>query len=393
MWGVLSALGSLRRERNVENSESREHGRLVGWASRLNHGKGEPGLKQYWAGLVLDSRKTPRWSVVEPDGPSEGKRMGMGPGCHGWSLCIGTRGHAGWAQLLLQPHILIWTWLSRAPGAGPNVFPSILLTGSSWRASPHPHPAPALPLSSPLWTEPPLSCCLPATYPADMGTAGAMQLCWVILGFLLFRGHNSQPTMTQTSSSQGGLGGLSLTTEPVSSNPGYIPSSEANRPSHLSSTGTPDTFQTVPPNSTTMSLSMREDATILPSPTSETVLTVAAFGMESGGEPTLARGRQAESSPVQQRSGTHFAPGACLHSVISFIVILVVVVIILVGVVSLRFKCRKSKESEDPQKPGSSGLSESCSTANGEKDSITLISMKNINMNNGKQGLSAEKVL
>lgn len=210
MWGVLSALGSLRRERNVENSESREHGRLVGWASRLNHGKGEPGLKQYWAGLVLDSRKTPRWSVVEPDGPSEGKRMGMGPGCHGWSLCIGTRGHAGWAQLLLQPHILIWTWLSRAPGAGPNVFPSILLTGSSWRASPHPHPAPALPLSSPLWTEPPLSCCLPATYPADMGTAGAMQLCWVILGFLLFRGKRCLPLSHGNSSPQLAILGIGL---------------------------------------------------------------------------------------------------------------------------------------------------------------------------------------
>ncbi|XP_072866752.1 endothelial cell-specific chemotaxis regulator isoform X4 [Chlorocebus sabaeus] len=141
-----------------------------------------------------------------------------------------------------------------------------------------------------------------------MGTARAMQLCWVILGFLLFRGHSSQLTTTQTSSSQGGLGSLSPTTEPVSSNPGYIPSSEVNSPSHLASTGTPgemgfyhfgqaglklltssdppvsaaqDTFQNVPPNSTTMSLSMREDATILPSPTSETVLTVAAFG-ESG---------------------------------------------------------------------------------------------------------------
>ncbi|XP_024103306.2 endothelial cell-specific chemotaxis regulator isoform X4 [Pongo abelii] len=220
--------------------------------------------------------------------PSEGKRMGMGPGCH----------------------------------------------GSSWRASPHPHPAPALPLSSPLWTEPPLSCCLPATYPADVGTAGAMQLCWVILGFLLFQGHNSQPATTQTSSSQGGLGSLSLTTEPVSSNPGYIPSSEANSPSHLSNTGTP-----------------------------------------GAGVPSSGR------------------DGGTSRGVISFIVILVVVVIVLVGVVSLRFKCRKSKESEDPQKPGSSGLSESCSTANGEKDSITLISMKNINMNNGKQSLSAEKVL
>uniref|UniRef100_A0A2K5F569 Endothelial cell surface expressed chemotaxis and apoptosis regulator n=1 Tax=Aotus nancymaae TaxID=37293 RepID=A0A2K5F569_AOTNA len=204
-----------------------------------------------------------------------------------------------------------------------------------------------------------------------MGTAGATQLCWAILGFLLLRGHNSQPTATQTSSSQGGFGSLSLTTEPVSPNPGYIPSSEANSPSHVPSADTPgagvpsrrgggtngDTSQNVPPNSTTVSLSTREDVTILPKPTSETVLTVAAFG------------------------------------VISFIVILVVVVIILVAVVSLRFKCRKSKESEDPQKPGSSGLSESCSTANGEKDSITLISMKNINMNNGKQSLSAEKVL
>ncbi|XP_012328985.2 endothelial cell-specific chemotaxis regulator isoform X3 [Aotus nancymaae] len=236
-----------------------------------------------------------------------------------------------------------------------------------------------------------------------MGTAGATQLCWAILGFLLLRGHNSQPTATQTSSSQGGFSSLSLTTEPVSPNPGYIPSSEANSPSHVPSADTPaapkkaaqvpvaaskpmmpragtadglsptwlgvtwakpqmhtsglDTSQNVPPNSTTVSLSTREDVTILPKPTSETVLTVAAFG------------------------------------VISFIVILVVVVIILVAVVSLRFKCRKSKESEDPQKPGSSGLSESCSTANGEKDSITLISMKNINMNNGKQSLSAEKVL
>ncbi|XP_073077872.1 endothelial cell-specific chemotaxis regulator isoform X5 [Manis javanica] len=140
---------------------------------------------------------------------------------------------------------------------------------------------------------------------AAMGTGRAVQLCWAILGFLLLR----------------------------------------------------DTFQNVTPNSATMSLRTREDPAILPSPTSETVLTVAAFG------------------------------------VISFIAILVVVVIVLVSVVSLRFKCRKNKESEDPQKPGSSGVSESCSTANGEKDSITLISMKNINMNNSKGCPTAEKVL
>uniref|UniRef100_A0A8C0AB57 Endothelial cell surface expressed chemotaxis and apoptosis regulator n=1 Tax=Bos mutus grunniens TaxID=30521 RepID=A0A8C0AB57_BOSMU len=118
-----------------------------------------------------------------------------------------------------------------------------------------------------------------------------------------------------------------------------------------------DTSHNVTSTSPNMSFRTTADSTVPPSPTSETVLTVAAFG------------------------------------VISFIAILVVVVIVLVSVVSLRFKCRKNKESEDPQKPGSSGLSESGSTANGEKESITLISMKNINMNNSKGCPSAEKVL
>uniref|UniRef100_A0A9L0RS07 Endothelial cell surface expressed chemotaxis and apoptosis regulator n=2 Tax=Equus TaxID=9789 RepID=A0A9L0RS07_HORSE len=203
-----------------------------------------------------------------------------------------------------------------------------------------------------------------------MRTVGATQLCWVILGVLLLQGHNAQSTTTQDSSLRGNL---NLTTEPTSPNTGDSPSSEASSPSPPSSTSTPgtsvpssgsssgsttgDMSQNITPKSDNTSLRTGEDSTILPSPTSETVLTVAAFG------------------------------------VISFIVILVVVVIVLVSVVSLRFKCRKNKESEDPQKPGTSGLSESCSTANGEKDSITLISMKNINMNNSKGCPSAEKVL
>ncbi|XP_077625075.1 endothelial cell-specific chemotaxis regulator isoform X1 [Crocuta crocuta] len=209
-----------------------------------------------------------------------------------------------------------------------------------------------------------------------MGTVRATQLCWTILSFLLLQGHHSQPTP----SLQGAFGSQSLTTEPLSSNTaapekvsqvleaanksGTQNTSTVDGHSHFLNGSQTQTYtsgldisQNVPPISTTVSLRTREDSTILPSPTSETVLTVAAFG------------------------------------VISFIVILVVVVIILVSVVSLRFKCRKNKESEDPQKPGSSGLSESCSTANGEKDSITLISMKNINMNNSKGCPTAEKVL
>ncbi|XP_059554544.1 endothelial cell-specific chemotaxis regulator isoform X3 [Myotis daubentonii] len=177
-----------------------------------------------------------------------------------------------------------------------------------------------------------------------MGAAGATQLCWVILSFLLLRAASEKASRVPT-----------VPSKPVmprsSTMDGHSPSQPQEHTSGF------DTSQNVTSKLATTSPRTREDPTILPSPMSEQVLTVAAFG------------------------------------VISFIVILVVVVIILVSVVSLRFKCQKNKESEDPQKPGSSGLSESCSAANGEKDSITLISMKNINMNNSKGCRSAEKVL
>ncbi|XP_005382128.2 PREDICTED: endothelial cell-specific chemotaxis regulator isoform X2 [Chinchilla lanigera] len=233
-----------------------------------------------------------------------------------------------------------------------------------------------------------------------MGTGRAARLRWAILGLLMLRGHSSQRMPAQTP--QGTLSNQNLATEPTSPTPGNKSSPEPGSPKLLpistsapapaqkaspgpllsSKAGTPrvstedghnlsllgqtqlhkstpelESSQNATPNAITMSLRTRGDVTVLPSPTSETILTVAAFG------------------------------------VISFIVILVVVVLVLVGVVSLRFKCRKNKDSEDPQKPGSLGLSESCSTANGEKHSITLISMKNINMNNSKGCSSAEKVL
>nr|XP_044988467.1 LOW QUALITY PROTEIN: endothelial cell-specific chemotaxis regulator [Jaculus jaculus] len=241
--------------------------------------------------------------------------------------------------------------------------------------------------------------CRPATHPDDMGTIGAAQLRSAILGLLLLQGCRCQPMPTQTS--QGEFS--SLSPGPASPSTGVRSSFESGSSRFLLSTSDPEVPQkssqvssgwskpgtprsstmaahspsalgltwsqpqkytsgleaslNATPNSVTTSLRTNDDMTILPSPTSETVLTVAAFG------------------------------------VISFIVILVVVVIVLVGVVSLRFKCRKNKESEDPQKPGSSGLSESSSTANRENDYITLVSMKNINMNNSKGCSPAEKVL
>ncbi|KAM7242548.1 hypothetical protein CapIbe_007019 [Capra ibex] len=238
---------------------------------------------------------------------------------------------------------------------------------------------------------------LPAD-PADMGSIGETQLRWAILGFLLLQGaftsqsSTTQPTSPETSpsaetnslsplsstwitaasetpsqfSTEAGTLSSSTVADHLPSSPGLTWSQSEKHTSGLSadvpSSGrksnsmSGDTSHNDTSTSPNMSFRMTADSTVPPSPTSETVLTVAAFG------------------------------------VISFIAILVVVVIVLVSVVSLRFKCQKNKESEDPQKPGSSGLSESGSTANGEKESITLISMKNINMNNSKGCPSAEKV-
>ncbi|XP_027755760.1 endothelial cell-specific chemotaxis regulator [Empidonax traillii] len=106
-------------------------------------------------------------------------------------------------------------------------------------------------------------------------------------------------------------------------------------------------------------------------------------------EPVTLTLNSSEPTPTDDESPLTVAA----FGVISFIVILVVVVIVLVGVVSLRFKCNRSKE-EDKQKPGSSMVSESCSADMSQKDnSITLISMKNINMNNSMTYPPSEKVL
>ncbi|KAK6474638.1 hypothetical protein HHUSO_G25490 [Huso huso] len=64
--------------------------------------------------------------------------------------------------------------------------------------------------------------------------------------------------------------------------------------------------------------------------------------------------------------------------VMSLILILIVVMVILVTVVNLRGKCHRSKESEG-KKSGDSGVSES-NSANLEKESITLVSVKSLNI-------------
>ncbi|KAK1161021.1 hypothetical protein AOXY_G19893 [Acipenser oxyrinchus oxyrinchus] len=62
--------------------------------------------------------------------------------------------------------------------------------------------------------------------------------------------------------------------------------------------------------------------------------------------------------------------------VMSLILILIVIMVILVTVVNLRGKCHRSKEAEG-KKSGDSGVSES-NSANLEKESITLVSVKSL---------------
>ncbi|XP_051834473.1 endothelial cell-specific chemotaxis regulator isoform X4 [Antechinus flavipes] len=187
------------------------------------------------------------------------------------------------------------------------------------------------------------------------------QLCLGIISYILFQGGSSQSPRVQSLGFQQGNKPSTFTAHSAPQSTTGIPAVGTSALSHKTRERSPIPTSSVAtsdiiPKSTTMNLRTTEKP-VFPTPTSETVLTVAAFG------------------------------------VITFIIILVVVVIILVSVVSLRFKCQKNKESEDPQKPDSCGMSES-STANREKDtSITLISMKNINSNNNKGCFTEEKVL
>ncbi|CAM9456307.1 unnamed protein product [Bubo scandiacus] len=123
---------------------------------------------------------------------------------------------------------------------------------------------------------------------------------------------------------------------------------------------------------------------------SESTTTPATQGTSKPVTPTPKySGYLPEPTPTDEKSPLTVAA----FGVISFIVILIVVVIILVSVVSLRFKCNHSKDSEDKQKPGTSMVSESCSAGTSQRDnSITLISMKNINMNNSMSYPPSEKV-
>ncbi|XP_061858482.1 endothelial cell-specific chemotaxis regulator isoform X1 [Colius striatus] len=233
-----------------------------------------------------------------------------------------------------------------------------------------------------------------------------------LLGCVLLRG-----TTTSTDSSIPTVTGQSQATPPSpevknhTSEPSVKSTSSANL--NLTSLGPTTAAKPSPTPTTPLALTTRDRTTSgRRNPTAS-----PSQGQEpQGSERTTAPATQSASSFLSQRDGTSkpVVPTAAssgslpvptptddkspltvaAFGVISFIVILIVVVIILVGVVSLRFKCNHSKDSEDKQKPGSSMVSESCSAGTSQKDnSITLISMKNINMNNSMSYPPSEKVL
>ncbi|KAM6056371.1 endothelial cell-specific chemotaxis regulator isoform 2-T2 [Chlamydotis macqueenii] len=206
-------------------------------------------------------------------------------------------------------------------------------------------------------------------------------LLW-LLGCALFRGTTASSTHAVTGPSQ------PRTHSPEVKNHTSEPSIKPTPPTNLSLTSV---AQTATAKSSSVATTL--PASTVPDETSSGSTSAAASppqGTSKAVTPTPTPSDLAVSTPADDKSPLTVAA----FGVISFIVILIVVVIILVSVVSLRFRCNRSKDSEDKQKPGTSMVSESCSAGTSQKDnSITLISMKNINTNNSMSYPPSEKVL
>ncbi|KAM9266198.1 endothelial cell-specific chemotaxis regulator [Cariama cristata] len=145
--------------------------------------------------------------------------------------------------------------------------------------------------------------------------------------------------------------------------------------------------------STLTNLNLTSVGQTTPAKSSSVATTLLALTVRGISKPVTPTPTSSGYLPVPTPTDDKSPLTVAAFGVISFIVILIVVVIILVSVVSLRFKCNRSKDSEDKQKPGNSMVSESCSAGTSQKDnSITLISMKNINMNNSMSYPPSEKV-
>ncbi|XP_072923675.1 uncharacterized protein [Hemitrygon akajei] len=107
---------------------------------------------------------------------------------------------------------------------------------------------------------------------------------------------------------------------------------------------------------------------------------------------TESTGQISMLTPTPATIGTN-SLSVIAFAVIILIIILVIVVVILVSVITLRFKhCGYQETPQDTSKARSEGPSES-SHANGEKESITLVSMRSLYTEAGGQESSVQGYL
>ncbi|XP_072119902.1 uncharacterized protein [Mobula birostris] len=126
-----------------------------------------------------------------------------------------------------------------------------------------------------------------------------------------------------------------------------------------------------------------------------------SFSVTSNGQSTYStaasstkdiNGQMSMPTPTPATIGTN-SLSVIAFAVIILIIILVIVVVILASVIILRFKCCGCQETpQDTSKARSEGPSES-SHANGEKESITLVSMRSLYTEAGGQESSAQGYL
>ncbi|XP_063024414.1 endothelial cell-specific chemotaxis regulator isoform X1 [Melospiza melodia melodia] len=233
-----------------------------------------------------------------------------------------------------------------------------------------------------------------------------------LLGLLLLLPGSTAPTNSSTPAGTGPSQPTAPSPEAKNHSPEPSVKSTPATKLSLTSVGQTPTAKPSPTTTTTLTaITERDDkssgnrSTAAPSPApqgqdpmrNESTTTSAIQGASSSQTGTSklitptpnSFGQLPSPTPTDEKSPLTVAA----FGVISFVVILIVVVIILVSVVSLRFKCNHSKDSEDKQKPGTSMVSESCSADASQKgNSITLISMKNINTNNSMSYPPSEKV-
>ncbi|XP_059715827.1 endothelial cell-specific chemotaxis regulator isoform X2 [Haemorhous mexicanus] len=212
-----------------------------------------------------------------------------------------------------------------------------------------------------------------------------------LLWLLLLLPGSTAPTNSSTPAGAGPS--QSTAPSPEAKNHSSEPSVKSTPLTNLSLTSAGQTTTATPSPTTTTTTERGQDS--MRNESTTTSATQGASSTQTGTSKPItpapnSSSQLPEPTPTDEKSPLTVAA----FGVISFVVILIVVVIILVSVVSLRFKCNHSKDSEDKQKPGTSMVSESCSADTSHKgNSITLISMKNINTNNSMSYPPSEKVL